>query len=58
MGMDCDGVPTFSHFTIDYTATLQDIHEFEPLTVSIVTTWLGWFLMRLENAKLKVITTT
>lgn len=53
-GLDCDGVPTFSHGTAneivkDHT---RKINEYEPLTVEIVNWWFGWFLYQLENAKL------
>ena len=52
-GLDCDGVPTFSHFTTDYIAThISDITVFEPLTVSIVKMWFGWFLYQLDNSNL------
>lgn len=54
-GIDCQGTPTFTHFTIDQIAThYKNMNEFERLTVGMVTNWLGWFLLRLENADLKV----
>lgn len=50
-GMDCTGTPTFSHLTISHIAeSYSDISVFEPLTVGTVTNWLGWFLLRRENA--------
>lgn len=52
-GADCNGVPTFSHYTIHYLANyVQDITDFEPLTVERVVKWYGWFLWQLENAYL------
>jgi len=53
-GMDCDGVPTFSHHTANYCALYKDINQFEPLTVGMVTKWLGWFLYQLENSYLQI----
>lgn len=55
-GLDCDGVPTFSHWTLNY--IMQDntikYKAFEPLTVGMVKMWFGWFLWQLENFRLKV----
>ena len=55
-GADCQGTPTFSHWTADDIADrvklLDDVDKFEPLTVQIVHHWFGWILYRLENAKL------
>lgn len=52
-GFDCDGVPVFSHNTQNYVAThYNDMNEFEPLTVGMVTRWFGWFLLELDNSKL------
>ena len=53
-GLDCDGVPIFSHGTVneiikDHT---RDITEYELLTVGIVQDWFGWFLFQLENVEL------
>lgn len=53
-GLDCDGVPAFSHGTAneivkDHT---RDLSEYEPLTVEIVRWWFGWFLYQLENSRL------
>lgn len=54
-GTDCDGVPTFSHFTADYIAThYLNVNEFVPLTVDMVNTWYGWFLWQLNNSLLLV----
>ncbi len=53
-GLDCQGVPTFSHYTADYIAThSSQIHLFEPLTVKMVKMWFGWFLWQLDNCRLK-----
>lgn len=53
-GTDCDGVPTFSHYTAGYVAThyYHDIEKFEPLTVGIVINWYGWLLWHLNNSNL------
>ena len=59
-GMDVDGVPTFSHYTLKrlletcgkpgyYNRTY-----FEPLTVETVRKWFGWFLWQLNNNTLKI----
>lgn len=49
-GLDCDGVPTFSHNTADRIAgDFDDMEQFEPLTVGMVTKWWGWLLYRMEN---------
>lgn len=53
LGLDCDGVPTFSHHTIDYVAEhLAAYAEYEPLTVATVVKWFGWFVYQLENVRL------
>lgn len=66
IGLDCDGVPTFSHGTMhnltignSYEYTLQEVNqilepmnEYELLTVGVVVKWLGWFLFQLKNAEL------
>ena len=58
-GMDCDGVPSFSHWYEDR-ITQKDTWEyygpdqFEPLTVKTVTKWFGWFLYQLNNSYLKI----
>lgn len=52
-GTDCDGVPTFSHFTIDYVVNnFKRINDFEPLKVKTVVFWFGWFLYRLDKIKI------
>jgi len=54
-GIDCDGVPTFSHFTMDYLGTnYSDMESYTPLTVGIVRKWFGWFLYQLENSNLQI----
>lgn len=52
-GLDCDGVPTFSHGTADniYNGK-SDMTDFEPLTVKVVNYWFGWFLYNLQNNEL------
>lgn len=53
-GFDCDGVPVFSHYTTNYLAThYENLSDFEPLTVEMVSMWFGWFLYQLNNASLK-----
>lgn len=54
--LDCNGTPTFSHYTdneiaIGYT-NLDSIAKFEPLTVKVVKDWFGWFLYNLNNSRL------
>lgn len=55
-GIDCDGIPTFSHWTADYIATHinsdDKLLSFYPLTVDMVAKWFGWILYRLENVRL------
>lgn len=52
-GLDCDGVPTFSHWTSnDIYNSKADMQDFEPLTVEIVNYWFGWFLYKLNNSQL------
>jgi hypothetical protein len=55
-GLDCDGVPTFSHYTADYIVSdnTRDFKVFEPLTVRMVKMWFGWFLWQLDNSKLHI----
>jgi len=49
-GLDCDGVPTFSHYTSEEIAKGKlDPFQFEPLTVGMVKRWLEWFIMNLKN---------
>jgi hypothetical protein len=54
-GLDCDGVPTFSHGTADEIVKdpNRDLNEYTPLTVEIVNWWFGWFLYQLQNNELK-----
>jgi hypothetical protein len=56
-GLDCDGVPAFSHETAneivkDHTRNLND---YSPLTVEVVNWWFGWFLYQLQNNELEFI---
>jgi hypothetical protein len=47
-GIDCNGTPTFSHYTADYIANqYKHMNDFEPLTVKIVVEWYGKFLLSL-----------
>lgn len=51
--LDCDGVPTFSHLTIEHVAEhMAGFAEYEPLTVGMVVKWWGWLLYQLENVRL------
>ena len=66
-GLDCSGVPTFSHGTANsltncnmHNYTLEEVgevlnpmSEYELLTVGIVVKWFGWFLYQLQNNELK-----
>ncbi len=57
-GLDCDGVPTFSHGTAKSIVNhykLESVQEFKPLTVEIVTWWFGWFLYQLKNNELSFL---
>lgn len=54
-GIDCNGTPTFSHFTTDYVGDPAygfNVSEFEPLTVGLVKEWYLWFLLGLNKANL------
>ncbi len=65
-GLDCSGVPTFSHGTRhdltignmhNYTLeevgeVLNPMSEYELLTVGIVVKWFGWFIYQLQNNEL------
>ncbi len=52
-GLDCSGVPVFSHNTAEYIAVhYKDMEQFEPLTVEKVVNVFGWFLYQLENNEL------
>jgi hypothetical protein len=54
-GADCEGIPTFSHWTTNYVAEYwKDVMAVTPLTVEIVLRWHGWFLYRLNNSYLKI----
>lgn len=54
-GMDCEGIPVFSHCTQDYVADYyKDVDKFEPLTVGTVVKWFGWFLYQLNNSYLQI----
>lgn len=54
-GTDCDGVPTFSHYTANHIASnYNDVDQFQLLTVETVIKWYGWFLYRLENSNLQI----
>ena len=55
-GIDCDGVPTFSHFTASCVADnhFNHVDEFEPLTVSMVLKWWGWILYRMDHVRFKI----
>ena len=66
-GLDCSGVPTFSHGTANHLTngnmrnyTLEEVGEvlnpmaeYELLTVGVVVKWFGWFLYQLEKSNLK-----
>lgn len=51
-GLDCDGVPTFSHYTADEIVAdhTRNVNDFQVLTVGIVVKWFGWFLYQLNNS--------
>lgn len=52
-GLDCDGVPAFSHGTADNIYNSRaDMNDIEPLTVGVVSWWFGWFLYNLNNSRL------
>ncbi len=67
-GLDCSGIPTFSHGTAqnltngnirNYTLeevveVLNPMNEYELLTVGVVVKWFGWFLYQLQNSNLKI----
>lgn len=58
-GMDCQGTPTFSHYTQDHVAqedvaNYYGLDKFEPLTVETVAKWFGWFLYQLKNSYLQI----
>ena len=45
-GLDCDGVPTFSHHNADRVAqnSFKWMAMYEPLTVKTVLMWLDWLM--------------
>lgn len=54
-GLDCDGVPTLSHYSADSIAEhYKNMNDFEPLTVQMVVKWFGWFLLQLDNSYLQI----
>ncbi len=57
-GVDCDGVPTFSHYTADYIAIHArvdyDLMVFGPLTVGMVRSWLTWFIYKLNTSFVQI----
>lgn len=54
-GLDCDGVPAFSHETANSIYNSKaNMEDYEPLTVDTVRWWLGWFLWQLKNNKFEV----
>jgi hypothetical protein len=54
-GLDCDGVPAFSHYTSNGIVIMDcGLVDFEPLTVATVRWWLGWFLFNLKNYQLQI----
>jgi hypothetical protein len=53
-GLDCSGVPCFSHYTQEQAADPYfNPNEFEPLKVKTVIHWYGWFLLHLNNSYLQ-----
>lgn len=54
-GLDCNGVPAFSHYQQDRVARdFEDPNRFDPLTVGVVVKWFGWFLFNLNNSYLQI----
>lgn len=54
-GLDCSGVPTFSHWDYNYVADYyKDVQDVTPLTVGMVVKWFGWFLLQLQNSYLQI----
>lgn len=62
-GADCQGTPTFTHFTQEYVSEYfcnsvggypERIFDFNPLTVKTVRMWFGWFLWQLNNSILTI----
>lgn len=55
-GLDCDGIPTFSHGTSKYIAsTRNELEEWEPLTVGIINIWFGYILWRFNSHSIETI---
>lgn len=55
LGLDCDGTPAFSNYTLDDVVYhRKDFAQWEPLTVGVVVKWVGWFLYQLENSSLQI----
>lgn len=54
-GLDCDGVPAFSHYTPSHCASFSSMEDFMPLTAGMIQWWVGWFLYQLENTDLEVV---
>lgn len=53
-GLDCSGVPCFSHFNQErVTDPYYNLNDIEPLTVKTVIHWYGWFLLQLNNSYLQ-----
>lgn len=49
-GIDCDGIPTFSHFDADYLGTHKyEPFDFEVLTVGTVLLWYEWVINNLSR---------
>lgn len=47
-GLDSDGIPCFSHYTMDRCANGSSIdwmEQYEPLTVRMVIMWFDWLMM-------------
>lgn len=52
-GLDCDGVPVFTHYTVNHISDyFKNMNQFEPLTVGKVIDLFGWFLYQLKNTDL------
>lgn len=51
--LDCDGVPTISHFTENCISgySKEQKQKLEPLTVGMVMRWFDWFCLLVENSK-------
>ena len=54
-GLDCSGVPCFSHYNQERAADPYfNPNEFDPLIVKTVIHWHGWFLLQLNNSYLQI----